>query len=111
MDLSADLPQRSIHPADYQKLPRPIAAMAKKFAPHFEIAPHEHTRDQLLYAASGYAYPNRCRSPGPPLPDRAGQIDRLQRVTRTVFVAISKNAHPLHHAGHDFRHDGATRRN
>jgi quercetin dioxygenase-like cupin family protein len=53
MDFSADLPQRSIHPVDYQDVPRPIAAMAKKFSPPFEIALHEHTRDQLLYAASG----------------------------------------------------------
>jgi len=47
------LSQRSTDPDDYQNVPRPIAAMAKKFPPGFEIAPHAHLRDQLLYAASG----------------------------------------------------------
>lgn len=46
-------PPRSIDPDDYQRVPRAVAAMAKKFPSGFEIAPHSHTRDQLLYAISG----------------------------------------------------------
>jgi len=46
-------PDRSTDPDDYQALPRPVAAMAKPFPSGFEIAPHEHARDQLLYAVAG----------------------------------------------------------
>src|SRR5262245_1527494 len=53
MDTEPVLSQRSTDPEDYQALPRPVAAMAKKFPPGFEIAPHAHARDQLLYAVSG----------------------------------------------------------
>jgi AraC-like DNA-binding protein/quercetin dioxygenase-like cupin family protein len=44
---------RSTDPHDYQSVPRPFAAMAKSFADGFEIAPHSHKRDQLIYAVSG----------------------------------------------------------
>ena len=44
---------RSTDPDDYQMVPRPVAAMAKTFPAGFEIAPHAHPRDQLLYAVSG----------------------------------------------------------
>jgi AraC-like DNA-binding protein/quercetin dioxygenase-like cupin family protein len=44
---------RSIDPHDYQRVARPFAAMAKSFPDGFEIAPHHHTREQLIYAVSG----------------------------------------------------------
>jgi AraC-like DNA-binding protein/quercetin dioxygenase-like cupin family protein len=44
---------RSTDPRDYQRVARPFAAMAKSFADGFEIAPHHHTRDQLIYSVSG----------------------------------------------------------
>jgi len=44
---------RSTDPRDYQGIPRPFAAMAKGFTDGFEIAPHHHRRDQLIYAVSG----------------------------------------------------------
>jgi AraC-like DNA-binding protein/quercetin dioxygenase-like cupin family protein len=44
---------RSADPRDYQDVPRPFAAMAKSFADGFEIEPHSHKRDQLIYAVSG----------------------------------------------------------
>ena len=44
---------RSTDPSDYQALPRKVAAMAKRFASGHQIPPHEHTRDQLLFAVSG----------------------------------------------------------
>src|SRR6187551_185938 len=45
--------ERSTDPAVYQDVPRPVAAMAKRFPPGFQITPHAHARDQLLYAVSG----------------------------------------------------------
>jgi AraC-like DNA-binding protein/quercetin dioxygenase-like cupin family protein len=44
---------RSTDPRDYQSVPRPFAAMAKSFADGFEIEPHRHRRDQLIYAVTG----------------------------------------------------------
>ena len=44
---------RSTDPRDYQRVARPFAAMAKSFTDGFEIAPHHHVRDQLIYAVSG----------------------------------------------------------
>jgi len=44
---------RSTDPLDYQTLPQPVALMSKAFPAGFRIAPHDHERDQLLYAASG----------------------------------------------------------
>lgn len=44
---------RSTDPADYQRVPRAVAAMPKDFADGFEIAPHSHERAQLIYATAG----------------------------------------------------------
>src|SRR4051794_19952316 len=44
---------RSTNADDYQKVPRPIAAMSKVFKDGHEIAPHHHPRDQLLYSVTG----------------------------------------------------------
>lgn len=44
---------RSIDPRDYQELPQSLAVMAKRFNDGFVIDPHQHLRDQLIYAVSG----------------------------------------------------------
>ena len=44
---------RSRDAMDYQSVPRPLAAMPKTFEDGFEIAPHRHPRDQLIYAVTG----------------------------------------------------------
>ncbi|HYM33468.1 MAG TPA: AraC family ligand binding domain-containing protein, partial [Candidatus Cybelea sp.] len=44
---------RSTDPADYQNLPRPVAAMAKEFPDGHLIARHRHKRAQLLFATEG----------------------------------------------------------
>ncbi|MFP6710101.1 MAG: helix-turn-helix transcriptional regulator [Rhodospirillales bacterium] len=44
---------RSADPKDFQDLPQSIGAMSKNFADGFEIALHDHARDQLLYAKTG----------------------------------------------------------
>jgi AraC-like DNA-binding protein/mannose-6-phosphate isomerase-like protein (cupin superfamily) len=44
---------RSTSPHDYQSVPRPIAAMSKSFDDGFEVRPHHHPRDQLVYAVTG----------------------------------------------------------
>ena len=45
--------QRSTNPADYQQVPRAVAAMPKDFAAGFVIEPHSHERAQLIYATAG----------------------------------------------------------
>ncbi len=47
------MPHRSINPADYQSVPRPVAAMPKDFRDGDTIQPHHHRRAQLIYAATG----------------------------------------------------------
>ena len=47
------MPRRSTRPADYQRVPRPIAAMAKNFRDGWHVHPHSHERAQLLYASEG----------------------------------------------------------
>ena len=44
---------RSTDPADYQRVPRPVAAMAKDFTAGHHITPHWHERAQLIFAAHG----------------------------------------------------------
>lgn len=44
---------RSTDARDYQRVPRPLAAMSKSFSDGFAIAPHHHARDQLVYAVTG----------------------------------------------------------
>jgi AraC-like DNA-binding protein/mannose-6-phosphate isomerase-like protein (cupin superfamily) len=44
---------RSTDPEDYQNVARPLAAMAKDFANGSRIAPHRHSRAQLVFAARG----------------------------------------------------------
>lgn len=44
---------RSRNANDYQFVPRPLAAMSKSFDDGFEIQPHHHARDQLVYAVTG----------------------------------------------------------
>jgi AraC-like DNA-binding protein/mannose-6-phosphate isomerase-like protein (cupin superfamily) len=44
---------RSSDANDYHGVPRPLAAMSKSFRDGFEIAPHHHARDQLVYAVTG----------------------------------------------------------
>lgn len=45
--------RRSIDPRDYQRVPRPVAAMAKSFRDGETVPPHAHERDQFLYAVRG----------------------------------------------------------
>ncbi len=45
--------ERSTDPADYQRVPRAVAAMPKDFKAGFEILPHRHQRAQLIYAIAG----------------------------------------------------------
>lgn len=44
---------RSTNPLDYQRIPRPVAAMAKEFDDGHHIPPHAHERPQLIFAARG----------------------------------------------------------
>lgn len=44
---------RSTDPKDYQRVPRPVAAMPKPFKDGDIVPPHRHRRAQLIYAATG----------------------------------------------------------
>ena len=44
---------KSTKGADYQYVPRPVAALAAEYAPGFHDPPHSHARAQLIYASSG----------------------------------------------------------
>ena len=48
-----DMTSRSTDAADYQHVPRPVAAMAKDFADGSRIPSHRHPRAQLVFAAHG----------------------------------------------------------
>ena len=44
---------RSTKGADYQDIPRPIAALADEYAPGHHDPHHHHKRAQLIYACAG----------------------------------------------------------
>lgn len=62
---------RSSNHIDYQFVPRPLAALAKGFADGFEIEPHQHPRDQLVYAVTGVMRVRTAREAWIVPPDRA----------------------------------------
>jgi AraC-like DNA-binding protein len=45
--------ERSTRGADYQDVPRPVAALAAEYPPGWYDPPHSHKRGQLIYAISG----------------------------------------------------------
>ena len=45
--------QKSTDAADYQRVPRAVAAMPKEFPAQFVIEPHSHERAQLIFATRG----------------------------------------------------------
>jgi AraC-like DNA-binding protein/quercetin dioxygenase-like cupin family protein len=48
-----EMDRRSLDPADYQDLPRPVAVMAKDFPAGATVPWHRHKRAQLAFAAAG----------------------------------------------------------
>ncbi len=89
---------RSTDPRDYQRVARPFAAMAKNFADGFEIAPHSHQRDQLIYAVSGLMRVRTEREAWIVPPDRAVYVPggtthslsmRSDVEMRTLYIARS----------------------
>ena len=94
-------PDRSTDPNDYQALPRPLAAMAKPFPSGFEIAPHEHARDQLLYAVAGVMHIETETEAWIVPPDRAVYLPARTRhrvvirgdlEMRTLYIAAAEPA-------------------
>jgi AraC-like DNA-binding protein/quercetin dioxygenase-like cupin family protein len=51
--IGPSLQGRSTNADDYQDVPRQLAAMSKTFQDGFEILPHQHPRDQFVYAVTG----------------------------------------------------------
>ena len=77
-------PVRSTDPRDYQRVARPFAAMAKSFADGFEIKPHSHPRDQLIYAVSGLMRVRTERDAWIVPPDRAVYLPA--RMTHSISM-------------------------
>jgi AraC-like DNA-binding protein len=63
--------RRSIDAADYQHVPRPVAAMPKEFAAGHVIAPHRHPRAQLVFAERGIMHVTAAGSVWVVPPNRA----------------------------------------
>ena len=91
--------ERSTDPAAYQTVPRPVAAMAKRFPPGFQITPHSHARDQLLYAVSGVMRVQTETEAWIVPPDRAVYLPAGTRHTvairddlemRTLYIEIGR---------------------
>jgi AraC-like DNA-binding protein len=87
---------RSTDALDYQRVPRPVAAMPKEFAPGHVIAPHCHERAQLVFAESGVMHVATAGGVWVVPPSRAlwippGTEHSLRMVTavsmRTLYVA------------------------
>jgi AraC-like DNA-binding protein/quercetin dioxygenase-like cupin family protein len=87
---------RSTDPADYQRLPRPVAAMAKDFAAGHHIAPHTHERAQLIFAAEGVMMVSTAEGSWAVPPQRAvwvpgGTVHEIRMAgdvaMRTLYVA------------------------
>jgi AraC-like DNA-binding protein/mannose-6-phosphate isomerase-like protein (cupin superfamily) len=96
-------PERSTDPDDYQNVRRPFAAMAKSFADGFEIEPHHHKRDQLIYAVSGVMRVRTEREAWIVPPDRAVYVPartthalsmRGAVAMRTLYIAHGAAALP-----------------
>lgn len=62
---------RSTNAADYQSVPRPVAAMSKRFGDGQRIAAHCHPRAQLIFAVSGTMSIDTDRGTWLVPPDRA----------------------------------------
>jgi AraC-like DNA-binding protein len=75
---------RSTDPRDYQSVARPFAAMAKSFADGFEIEPHSHRRDQLVYAVSGLMRVRTAHDAWIVPPDRAVYLPA--RMTHSISM-------------------------
>ncbi len=93
-------PVRSNDANDYQVVPRPLAAMSKSFSDGFEIAPHHHARDQLVYAVTGVMRVRTATEAWIVPPDRAVYLPartehsisiRGQVEMRTLYIA--RDAH------------------
>ena len=79
--------KRSTSADDYQHVPRPLAAMAKGCPDGMEIPPHQHRRDQLLYAVTGIMRIRTEREAWIVPPDRAVYIP-----ARTVHSVSMRGA-------------------
>src|SRR5436309_14788210 len=89
-------PAPSTDPRDYQNVRRPFAAMGKSFPDGFEIAPHHHKRDQLIYAVSGVMRVRTAQEAWIVPPDRAVYVPartihslsmRGDVAMRTLYIA------------------------
>ena len=80
--------ERSTEARDYQHLPQPIGALAKRFEDGFVIPEHAHDRDQLVFARGGVM---RVETPGESWivpPDRAIYLPAGRRHSVRMHGAV-----------------------
>lgn len=92
---------RSTDPDDYQIVPRPVAAMAKRFDDGHVIEPHEHERDQFLYAVSGMMRLLTERESWIVPPDRAVYIPAATRHSVEMFGDVEMRTLYIESSGCD----------
>ena len=92
---------RSTDPRDYQELPQRLAVMAKRFPDGFFIDPHQHLRDQLIYAVSGVMRIGTSEDSWVVPPDRAvlmpASVEHSIEICgdvemRTLYIASSRSS-------------------
>lgn len=89
---------RSTKGADYQYVPRPVAALSDEYATGFHDPPHSHVRGQLLYASKGVALVMTAKASFVVPPQRAVWVPpgvvhevcaRRQLSVRTLYVSVA----------------------
>jgi AraC-like DNA-binding protein len=85
------MPRR--HARDHEDVPRAVVGLSNDFPASFEVAPHQHRRGQLLYAASGVVAVSTPEGAWVAPPERAVWIPAgTQHAVRMVGAVQTRNA-------------------
>ena len=81
------------HARDHEDVPRAVVGLSNDFPASFEVAPHQHKRGQLLYAASGVVAVSTPEGAWVAPPERAVWIPAgTQHAVRMVGAVQTRNA-------------------
>lgn len=80
---------RNVNPNDHDQVPRPVLAIGNDYPPAFELAPHQHRRAQLLYAAEGVVSVSTPQGAWAAPPERAVWIPAGVEHAVTMVGAVS----------------------
>ena len=85
------MPRR--HARDHEDVPRAVVGLSNDFPASFEVAPHQHKRGQLLYAASGVVAVSTPEGAWVAPPERAVWIPAgTQHAVRMAGAVQTRNA-------------------